>query len=32
MGLLEEEEKAQQEAWLEAATKVRRAWVQENPY
>ena len=32
-GLLEaEEEKAQQKAWLEAATKARRAWVQENPY
>jgi len=33
-GLLEEEEeeKAERKAWLEAATKARRAWVQENPY
>jgi hypothetical protein len=28
----EEEEKAQRKAWLETATKARRAWVQENPY
>ena len=33
-GLLgeEEEENAQRKAWLEAATKARRAWVQDNPY
>ena len=28
----EEEEQAQRKAWLEAATKARRAWVQDNPY
>jgi hypothetical protein len=32
-GLLEEEdERALRKAWLDAATKARRAWVQENPY
>jgi len=28
----EEQENAQQKTWLEAATKARRAWVQDNPY
>jgi hypothetical protein len=28
----EAEEQALQKAWLDLATKTRRAWVQENPY
>ena len=32
-GLLEEAEaRALHKAWLDMATKTRRAWVQENPY
>ena len=31
--LLEDDaDRALQKAWLEAATKTRRQWVQENPY
>jgi hypothetical protein len=28
----EAEDQALQKAWLDLATKTRRAWVQENPY
>jgi hypothetical protein len=30
--LEDDEDQALQQAWLDLATKTRRAWVQENPY